>query len=115
MELVGNFISTIGELNEILATTDKLVLLYFYSEWSPSCRRIRFEFMQAMSKYPDAEYIAANIDNCKALSKKLRISLDDIPALVVFKEGKILKTLKRITASRFNAMDYIEPPPGPML
>ncbi|BFZ18257.1 hypothetical protein BsWGS_21296 [Bradybaena similaris] len=114
MEVVGHFISTVEELDEVLAITDKPVLLYFYSEFSHACRRNRFHFMQAMSRNTDAEYIAANIDNCRGLSTKLQISPEDIPALVVFKDGKIYMTVKRITDTSFNALDYVEAEPPPV-
>lgn len=114
MEVVGNIISTVAELDEILATTVKPVMLYFYSEFSHACRSNRFHFMQAMSRNTDAEYIAANIDNCKGLSMKLKISPEDIPALVVFKEGKIHTMLKRITDARFDALEYVDSVPPPV-
>ncbi|XP_059161614.1 thioredoxin-like [Physella acuta] len=109
MELTGTFVSTLAELREFLAHTDKLVIVYFYTEWSPACRRIRFEFMQAELRNPDAMYLAANMDKAKAMAAKLDINLDNIPAIVVFKNGRQLYTATLITAQEFNKMDYSVP------
>lgn len=65
--------------------------------------------MQASSRHTEALYLAANVDNCRALARKLEISLDDIPALVVFKEGKMLNSVKHISASEFDNLDYEVP------
>lgn len=109
MELTGTFVSTLADLREVLANTDKLVIVYFYTEWSPACRRIRFEFMQAELRNPDAIYLAANMDKAKAMAAKLDITLDNIPAIVVFKNGRQLYTATLISAQAFNKMDYPVP------
>ncbi|XP_055863130.1 uncharacterized protein LOC129922179 [Biomphalaria glabrata] len=108
MELTGTFISSLGELKEALKNTDKLVIVYFYTEWSPPCRKIRFEFMQAEQRYPENIYLAANMDSAKSMARKLGVTLDNIPAIVVFKNGKQIYTATSITAAEFNKTDYVE-------
>ncbi|KAH9488264.1 hypothetical protein Btru_063888 [Bulinus truncatus] len=110
MELTGTFISSVGELKEAINNTDKLVIVYFYTEWSPPCRKIRFEFMQAELRNPDVIYLAANMDRAKSVAGKLGVTLEDIPAIVVFRHGRQIHTATMITAEEFGRMDYAVPP-----
>lgn len=107
MELNGNFVTTLAELRELLTTTDKLTFVYFYTEWSPPCRNLRFDFMQvALTNTDTMMYVAVNMDHSKAIGGKLDITLDDIPALVVFKNGHKISIIKHLTKADLYNTDY---------
>ncbi|KAK3731318.1 hypothetical protein RRG08_025860 [Elysia crispata] len=62
--------------------------------------------MQVAVSNTDMLYVAVNMDHAKAIGGKLDITLDDIPALVVFKDGHKITTIKHVTKAIMYNTDY---------
>ncbi|XP_012939870.1 thioredoxin-like protein YdbP [Aplysia californica] len=111
MEMLGTKIETLAEVRQTISSTDKLVFIYLYADWCPQCRVIRFEYYSALQHHSDKVlYVAANLDKAPAVAEKFDITSADIPALVVFRKGNMINTIRNIHRAEFENIDY---PPGP--
>ena len=74
--------------NDVLRA-DKPVLVDFWAQWCPSCRRIAPAFDTVGEQYADT-LIAGKINYDEEPQLIERFGSDTIPTLLLFKDGKVL-------------------------
>ncbi len=80
-------IKTIAEFNEIINHDN--VLVDFYADWCGPCQMLTPILEEIASERDDIEIVKLNVDNFHQLAQKYGVM--SIPALKVFKSGKISK------------------------
>ena len=69
------------------------VVVDYYADWCPPCRRLGDVIKDIAKKYPDIRIVKVNIDKCTEVST----GLGSIPVLVFFKDGR---EIKRVTGAQ---------------
>ena len=77
--------------NDVLHA-DKLVLVDFWAQWCPYCRRIAPAFDKVGEQYADT-LIAGKINYDEEPQLIQRFGIDTIPTLMLFKDGKALGSI----------------------
>ena len=78
--------------SEEINNTDKLVLIDFFATWCGPCKMIAPIISEISEEFNNKVKVGkVNVDEEKELAIKYGIS--SIPTLVIFKDGKIAKTL----------------------
>ena len=72
--------------------TDKPVLVDFWAQWCPYCRRIAPAFDKIGDQYADA-LVAGKINYDEEPLLVRRFGIDTIPTLMLFKDGKVLGSI----------------------
>ena len=65
--------------------------IYFYASWMPYHNKFLNMISKIEDKYKDIKFIAIDTDNFKNQCK--RYSIESIPAVLVFKDGKEIKRI----------------------
>ncbi len=65
------------------------VILDFYADWCPPCRKLKPVFEQVATEFPTIRFIKINFDNYNDLINKFGVR--SIPTLIVLKDGKEVK------------------------
>lgn len=84
MEYVNNE----EELNE--ATKTGITIVDFYANWCGPCRMLSPVLEEFEEEREDVKIVKVDVDDARELSMKYRISA--IPALLIFKEGNLVKS-----------------------
>ena len=84
--------------NDVLHA-DKPVLVDFWAQWCPYCRRIAPAFDKVGEQYADT-LIAGKINYDEEPQLIERFGIDTIPTLMLFKDGKALGALLHFFAQR---------------
>ena len=74
--------------NDVLRA-DKPVLVDFWAQWCPYCRRIAPAFFKVGEQYADT-LISGKINNDKEQKLIQRFGIDTIPTLLLFKNGEVI-------------------------
>ena len=72
--------------------TDKPVLVDFWAQWCPYCRRIAPAFDKVGEQFADT-LIAGKINYDEEPQLIERFGIDTIPTLLLFKDGKVLGSI----------------------
>jgi len=65
------------------------VILDFYAEWCPPCRKLKPLFTKVATEYPEIKFIKVNIDRHSGIANQFHIR--SYPTLVVLKDGQEIK------------------------
>lgn len=65
---------------------DMPVLVDFYADWCPPCRRLAPVLEELAQETPEARIVKVNVDENPDLASRYRVS--SIPTLIVFRDGK---------------------------
>ena len=77
---------------EALLSEHELVLVDFWAQWCPYCRRIAPAFDKVGEQYADT-LIAGKINYDEEPQLIQRFGIDTIPTLMLFKDGKVLGSI----------------------
>lgn len=72
--------------------TDKPVLVDFWAQWCPYCRRIASAFDKIGEQYADT-LVGGKINYDEEPQLIERFGIDTIPTLMLFKDGKVLGSI----------------------
>jgi len=81
------YLEKIEDFNEIIKK-DK-VLVDFYAEWCPPCKMLSKELENLENEIKDLEIIKIDTDKFQELATKYQVM--SIPAIKIFKKGKLTK------------------------
>jgi len=76
-----------GGFESTVLKADKPVLVDFYADWCPPCRRMEPILIQFARENQNVKVVQVNIDDSRALADRYHIS--SIPHFMVFKTGDI--------------------------
>lgn len=74
-----------------LQLNHKLQALYFYASWQPYHNKFMIMISKIEEKYKDISFCAIDVDQFNTQCK--RFSIDSIPTVLIFKEGKEIKRI----------------------
>ena len=75
--------------NEVLLC-DKTVLVDFYANWCAPCRAMSTVVDEIAEEHPEIKVCKINVDEQSQLAA--RFSVESIPTMIVFKDGKAVKS-----------------------
>jgi thioredoxin 1 len=78
-----------NNFDEIIANSDKPVLVDFYATWCGPCKRLKPEFEKFSEKNSSVVSVLANVDNLHSRLENLNVI--SVPTLILFKNGKEIK------------------------
>ena len=85
----GKFAGMSQQEYDALLQTGKLVLVDFYADWCPPCKKMKPYLEEISREYADkAEVIRINADNHQSITKSLQI--DALPVLMLYKDQKLI-------------------------
>ncbi|MFH1537167.1 MAG: thioredoxin [Patescibacteria group bacterium] len=73
-----------------------LALVDFWAPWCGPCQMMGPVIEELASEYKEAKIVKLNIDENGTLAEKYEVL--SIPTLLIFKDGKIVKTFNGVTA-----------------
>ncbi|KAI8376184.1 PITH domain-containing protein [Radiomyces spectabilis] len=83
---------TPAEFQELLASTQKLIVVDFYADWCGPCRVIAPFITQLASKYPDVMFIKINTDQAREVASQCGISA--MPTFQFYLRGNKIDEMK---------------------
>lgn len=90
------------ELEELIATSDKLVVCDFWATWCGPCRMLAPVVEEVSEKYEGALFVKIDVDENEQAAVKYGIS--SIPNVIAFKGGKAVdNSLGFVPAAVFSA------------
>ena len=81
---------TSESFDEEVLLSGKTVLVDFYADWCGACRMVSPIVEEISEEREDTKVCKVNVDSEPALAA--RFSVSSIPALMVFKEGKAVRS-----------------------
>ena len=79
----------VDNFEEKVLKSDKTVLVDFYAEWCGPCKMIAPFIEELALEHSEYVFAEVNVDNNMPLA--MAYSVESIPLLLVFKDGKIVK------------------------
>eukprot|EP01080_Neovahlkampfia_damariscottae_P004097 gene4097-7385_t len=93
-------ISSNEEIEKLKSTFDKLIILYFHSTLSDSCKFINPFYSKESMKYPKSKFLKIDSDKHQKLSEKYEIS--SIPCFIFIFNGTEVDRLEGVNESEFS-------------
>lgn len=81
---------TADNFDEEVLLSDKTVLVDFFAEWCGPCRMVSPVVDEIAEEREDVKVCKVNVDEQPGLAE--RFSVSSIPALMVFKDGKAVRS-----------------------
>ncbi len=78
-------IANVAKFNEIMTSTNNLIVIVFTSIWNKSCYQFNNEMEKLEQKYKDLKILSINIDDNSSISKAYDIKQN--PTIVFYKDG----------------------------
>ena len=79
--------------DEMVAQSDKLVVIDFWAEWCGPCQIMKPRILDVAERMGDnVKVVQIDVDKEKELATRFRIS--SVPTLIIFKNGKQRKTAR---------------------
>ena len=86
---MGHIIVTDETYEKDVANSRGLLLLDFFATWCGPCRMLSPILDEIGEEHPDVKICKVDVDNAPALAEKF--SIESIPTVVFFKDGKPVK------------------------
>jgi len=80
-------IQTEEDFKELIANTDKLMIVDFHATWCGPCQAMKPVFAKVEKNFPSVKFVSVDVD--KAQSVAQRYFIKSIPVLLLFKFGEI--------------------------
>ncbi len=78
-------IQTVEQFNEVIQS-DKPVIIKFYADWCPDCKRMDMFIGDIMEQYNQFDWYQVNSDEVEGLAQKYEVM--GIPSLLIFENGE---------------------------
>lgn len=85
--------------------SDKPVVIDFWAEWCGPCRMMGPVFKELETEMPGVKFVKVDVDSNIDLAQEYAVK--SIPAFIVFKDGKVAKTVVGAQAKN-NIKTFIE-------
>lgn len=79
------YIETEENFNEIIQS-DKPVIIKFFADWCPDCKRMDVFINGVISEFNNYEWYEVNSDEVKGLAEKYEVM--GIPSILIFQNGE---------------------------
>lgn len=80
-------IQSVEQFNEIIAS-DKPVIIKFYADWCPDCKRMDMFIGEIIDQYNQYDWYQVNSDEVEGLAQKYEVM--GIPSLLIFQNSEKL-------------------------
>ena len=92
-------VSTEAELNDVLASNDKVVVDFAAPAWCVPCQRLAPHYEAVSDKLTDVKFLTVDIDTADPeLVESYQIK--GVPTVLAFKDGEFLGTVEGRTAPK---------------
>ena len=108
-------IGSLQELNNLIATKDKLSVVDFYATWCGPCKAVSPIFDKLAEKVPEVDFARVDVDKAQEVAMEYRVSA--MPTFLLFQNGEKVETivgadLKNIflSISKYSGVDLSKRP-----